>query len=206
MSEIPAMSTAPVRQFSVEEYLAFERQSETKHQYFRGEIFAMTGGSLQHVTIISNLVFRARSALGETGCRVLPGDMRVKCPSGLYTYPDVVITCSEPQLEDSHRDTLLNPQVVVEVLSPSTEAYDRGEKFAFYREIQSLREYVVVSQKRMLVEHFIRQEDGVAWKMNPLHSPDEVLQLLSGTCRLKLSEIYENVEFAPANADSQPAN
>ncbi len=200
------MSTAPVRQFSVEEYLAFERQSEAKHQYFRGEILAMTGGSLQHVTIISNLVFRARSALGETGCRVLPGDMRVKCPSGLYTYPDVVIMCSEPQLEDSHRDTLLNPLVIFEVLSPSTEAYDRSKKFESYRGIESLREYVLVAQDQMHVEHFVRQRDANHWDMHILRRAEEELSISNGQGRLKLSEIYESVEFAPANADSQPAN
>lgn len=200
------MSTVPVRTYSVEEYLALERQSETRHQYYRGEIFAMTGGSFQHATIISNLVFRARSALRDSGCQALPSDMRVKCPSGLYTYPDVVVICSDPQLEDSYRDTLVNPLVIFEVLSPSTEAYDRSKKFESCRGIESLREYVLVAQDQMHVEHFVRQRDANHWDMHILRRAEEELSISNGQGRLKLSEIYENVEFAPANADSQPAN
>lgn len=200
------MSTVPVRRYTAEEYLALERQSETKHEFYRGEIFAMAGASLPHNRIVSNLLFRARSSLTAGPCEVLPSDMRVKTPRGLYTYPDMVIVCGEADLEDSVKDTLLNPTVLFEVLSPSTEAYDRGKKFEFYREIQSLREFVIVSQDRMLVEHFVREDDLAHWRMAPLCLPHEELQVLDGRCCLTLANVYENVVFAPPATDTESAN
>lgn len=189
------MSTAPVRTYSVEEYLALERQSETKHQYYRGEIFAMTGASLPHNRIVSNLVATIHLSLRGTNCEVLPSDMRLKSPAGLYTYPDAVIVCGGPRLEDSHRDTLLNPTVIFEVLSPSTEAYDRGKKFGFYQQIESLKEYVIVSQDEILVEQYLREENPDRWSLTSMRSPEDELQLSTGDCRLKLSDIYQNVDF-----------
>lgn len=200
------MSTAPVCTYSVEEYLALERRSEMKHEFYKGELCAMTGGTEAHNVIVANLITAINLMLRGQNCRVYPSNMRVKCPSNLYTYPDVVLVCGDRAFDDSRKDTLLNPQSIIEVLSPSTEAYDRGKKFKRYREIESLKEYVLVSQDLMLVEQFTRQHDAAHWNLTELRLPNAELCLSTGNCRLSLSEIYENVEFAPADPNSEPAN
>jgi Uma2 family endonuclease len=177
------------------EYLAFERQSEQRHEYYRGEIFAMAGASLAHNRITSNILFELQSQFRERPCDAFVIDMRTKIPNvGLYTYPDIVALCGEPEFEDNVFDTLTNPQMVIEVLSPSTESYDRGQKFQFYRQNESLTDYLLVAQNRLSVEHFRRQPSG-EWLLRGYTELDDVIQVESLDCSLSLKEIYLKVDF-----------
>ena len=189
------MSTVPTKRYTPQEYLELERKAETKSEYYRGEIFAMSGASRAHNRIAMNLSALVWNQLRGRPCDVFGSDMRVKVEiSGLYTYPDLSALCGEPQFDDEHTDTLLNPSVLVEVLSPSTEDYDRGGKFELYRQIESLREYVVVAQDRLLVEHHTRQDDG-SWRLVDYKDKGGELHLASIECRLRLEDIYDKVEF-----------
>ncbi len=193
------MSTAPRPFLTTEQYLAIERAAETRSEYFRGEMFAMTGASRFHNLIAGNVGRRLNEQFDGRPCEVYQTDMRVKVsPTGLYTYPDIVVTCEHPKFEDNQVDTLLNPQVVIEVLSPSTESWDRGKKFGHYRRIESLREYVLISQDRMLVEKFLRRPEG-EWLLSDVSSPDDRLVLDSVSCSIKLSDIYARVEFTESS-------
>lgn len=191
------MSAVPKTPYlSPEEYLARERHSEIKHEYYRGEMFAMAGGSYAHSLIAGNLLGELHAQLKGTPCAAHGSDLRVKVlPSGLYTYPDLVVACAERKFEDSQVDTLLNPRVVGEVLSDSTEAYDRGTKAYYYRGLASLREFVLIAQDRALVEHYVRREGQ--WFITDLASLDDVLTLESIGCRVPLRQIYDRVEFPP---------
>jgi Uma2 family endonuclease len=186
--------------FSPEEYLAFERGTDARHEYLDGHVYATAGGSIEHSRICVNVAGELRSRLKGKPCEVLSPNMKVvTSPSGLFSYPDVVVICGEPQFYDERRDILTNPTVVFEVLSPSTEAYDRGEKFLRYRtQIEALREYVLVSQHRPLVEHYVRQPDG-SWSYSSAGGPSEAIDLPSIDCLLPLSEIYDRIVF-PAGA------
>jgi Uma2 family endonuclease len=165
-----------------------------KHEYFRGEIYAMTGASRTHVEIIHNLNGLLYQQRKKTGCRAYANDLRVKVQkNGLYTYPDIAIVCGEPQFEDDQFDTLLNPLVIIEVLSPSTERYDRGTKFQLYQGIDSLQEYVLVSQDQLIVERFRRTEQS--WVYTKLDSLEATLQFDSLDLQLALAEIYETITF-----------
>ncbi len=189
------MSTAPQPHITPQEYLERERRAETKSQYFQGEIFAMTGASREHNLIAVNLSAELRQQLRDRPCEVYQSDMRVKVgPSGLYTYPDVTVVCGEPEFEDAELDTLLNPNVLFEVLSPSTADYDRGGKFTQYRHLPSLQEYVLISQDRPWVEHFVRQPQN-QWVLTETESLDDTLVLPSIDCELPLAEIYLKVHF-----------
>ncbi len=189
------MSTVPEQYITPQAYLDRERQAETKSQYFQGEIFAMTGASRQHNLIAVNTVITLGPQLRDRDCEIYSGDMRVKVsPSGLYTYPDVTVVCGEPQFEDAELDTLLNPKVLFEVLSPSTADYDRGGKFAKYRRLPSLQEYVLISQDRPLIEHYVRQGQN-QWVLTENESLDHTLVLPSIGCELPLAEIYLKVHF-----------
>ena len=194
----------PAKQWiSPEEYLQFERAAETKHEYFNGEIYAMAGASLQHTTIITNTIIVLGLQLRGGSCRVLAQDMRVKVSdTGLYTYPDLLVVCDGARLEDGRRDTLLNPSVIIEVLSPSTEAYDRGEKFAHYRRFESLREYLLISQDRYRVERFVRNNDQ--WTLTEFSGPDARVTLESIGCELPLAEIYESLELPDIQLRQEP--
>lgn len=190
------MSTEPVRRLGPDDYLAFDRQAEVKHQYVDGEIFAMTGASAAHNTIVANLIIEIGSQLRGRPCRVYPSDLRVGVsPSGPFYYPDLSGLCAEPRFLDGERDTLLNPEVVVEVLSPSTEAFDRGGKFSHYREIASLREVVFVTQNEVRVERFGRRDDG-HWLLTDYTGADAVVELETLGCRLELARVYDKVDFA----------
>ncbi len=182
--------------FSPEEYLAFERGTDARHEYLDGHVYAMAGESIEHSRICVNVAGELRARLKGRPCEVLSPNMKVvTSPTGLFSYPDVVVVCGEPQFYDERRDILTNPTVVFEVLSPSTEAYDRGEKFLRYRtQIESLREYVLVSQHRPLVEHYVRQPDG-SWSYSSATRLDEAIDLSSINCRLPLSEIYDRIVF-----------
>lgn len=194
------MAQAAVQaKMSPQEYLELERASETKHEYADGEIFAMSGGTFERAQITGNITGELRSALRARPCRICPADMRVKsATTDRYVYPDVALVCGPPRFEDERRDTLLNPTAIFEVLSDSTEAYDRGDKFAHYRTIPSFVDYVLASQKRVQVEHFHRQEDG-SWKLVVL-GPGDRLVLPSIECELAVDELYLKVFDAPVSA------
>ncbi len=182
------MSAEPQRRYSIAEYLALERQAETKSEYLNGEIFTMAGASREH-----NLLVTAISATlypPIKGCELYASDMRVRVPAtDLFTYPDLVVVCGEPELEDDHFDTLLNPTLLAEVLSPSTEDFDRGRKFAHYRTLPSLLGYLLVAQDRVHVEYFARQADG-RWVLTEGDDMTTVLDLEGIGCRLALAEVY----------------
>jgi Uma2 family endonuclease len=184
--------------YTPEQYLALERKAEIKSEYINGWIYAMSGASREHNLIAANTLAELHVQLRGRPCETYPSDMRVSVKATkLYTYPDVVVVCGEPRFEDEHVDTLLNPTVLIEVLSPSTEAteaYDRGEKFAHYRRLDSLQEYVLIAQNRLRVEHYARQ--GEQWLLTEFSSPDDLLPLASIGVKISLHEIYDRVEFS----------
>lgn len=178
-----------------EEYLAAERAAAWRSEYVAGEVVAMSGGSLRHNLVAGNVLASLHGQLRHRPCWVAGSDMRVKVSeTGLFTYPDVVAVCGEARFDDGERDTLLNPTLIVEVLSRTTEAYDRGEKFAHYRRIESLAEYVLVSQKRVLVERFSRQSDG-SWNLEAFEDLGGEVALPSIGGFLRLAEVYEKVDL-----------
>lgn len=186
---------SPQRQpLTSEEYLALERESQIRSEYISGQMRERSGVSLRHSTIVTNIVGGLWSQTRGKGCHVHANDLRVKVSlTGTYTYPDVVAFCGEARLEDEHHDTLLNPAVIIEVLSPSTEAYDRGEKFAQYRRIDSLREYALITQDKVAVEYYWLR--GANWVMRDIEGPDATLRLESIDCQLSVAAIYEGVEL-----------
>ena len=191
-----------------EEYIAFERKAipdaETvRSEYIDGEIINMPGASFPHNLITSNISGELRARLKNSACAVFANDMRISIPTAQsYFYPDIGVVCEDPRFEDDVFDTLLNPIVIVEVLSPSTEAYDRGEKFGHYRHLASLQEYVLVSQDKVLVEHYRREKKqggipatGKDWIFTDFQELGEILPLTPIQCELPLQEIYERVPF-----------
>jgi Uma2 family endonuclease len=179
------------------EYLAFEReQTHAKHEYLNGQVTAMGGASMAHSVIVGNVSASLHGQLRGRGCRVMSSDMRVHIPAtGLYTYPDITVVCHVPMLQDDQFDTLLNPSVIIEVLSPSTEAYDRGEKFEHYRSIDSLQTYVLISQSRPHIEVYERQDNG-AWMLTEISGLDSRIDIASIACVLDLSDVYELADSA----------
>lgn len=187
------MSAEPHRRVSIEDYLATERRAETKSEYLDGEVFAMTGASRLHNLVSWNLSGILYGQLKARGCEGYAGDMRVLIPvAGLYTYPDITVVCGESRFEDGELDTLLNPTLIIEVLSPTTEGYDRGRKFAHYRTLDSLREYVLISQDEVRVELFTRRDDG-HWLLSEASGLEETLSLASIGCELRLADVYDRV-------------
>lgn len=190
------MSTRADRLYTADEYLEIDRASDHRNEFVNGRIYAMTGTSIPHNVIVNNISGELRSRLRGRPCRAFTENVRLKVSeSGMYTYPDVMALCGERELEDSHRDILLNPMVIFEVLSPSTEAYDRGEKFEHYTLLPSLREYVLVSQDHVRIEKFVRQ--GEQWVFTALNDPEGVLRIEALDCEIPVSEIYLDVEFPP---------
>ena len=180
-------SVAAQTHMTPEEYLAFERKATTKNEYLNGQIIAMSGASRVHNLITGNIFNGLYTQLIEREYETYASDMRVKAPqTASYTYSDVVVVCDEPRFEDGVFDTLLNPIVLIEVLSPSTEAYDRGEKFAHYRQIDALQEYVLISQDRISVEHYLRQ--GTQWLLTEFRAFEESLSLISIECELPVAQ------------------
>ena len=189
------MSTAHARRTTAAEYLAFERAAEARHEFVDGQIVAMSGGTEPHATICDNLVERTRARLRGSQCRPYSCSLRVKIEAtGNYTYPDLSIVCGERRFEDDRNDTMLNPRLIVGVLSPSTERHDRGWKFKNYQLIPSFEEYVLVSQDEPRIERFLRQGD-VGWLMTQVTGLDKTVRFESVGCELPLKEIYEDVEF-----------
>lgn len=179
------------------EYLDLERKAEFRSEFIAGEIFAMSGASRRHNLISGNLYRELSLQMRGRPCEVYMSDMRVRVnPAGMYTYPDLAAVCGEPLFEDAHLDTFLNPTVIVEVLSESTEAYDRGEKFANYRRLDSLREYVLIAQNKIRIEHYVREDEY--WILSEISDPDTFLRLASLDCAASLSAIYERIDWNAA--------
>lgn len=181
--------------YTPEQYLSLERQADDKSEYFSGEIFAMTGASRRHNLVAGNVFAALHTQLRKRPCEIYPSDMRVKVtPTGLYIYPDVVIVCGEPVFDDEQKDTLVNPKVLVEVLSKSTASYDRGEKFEHYRKLKSLAEYLVVAQNKYHLEHYVRQPDD-QWLLSETDEIQKTIHLPSIECDLALVDVYDKVEI-----------
>jgi len=177
------------------EYLAIERAAPAKSEFHGGEMFAMAGGSPMHSLIAANLIALLHRALSGSGCLTFTSDLRVKVDmTGLYTYPDVSVACGELCFADAERDTLLNPTLLVEVLSDATEGYDRGEKFEQYRRIASLRGYLLVSQRKPVIELFVREADG-RWSLREAAGTEASLEIPPLQITLALAEVFANVAF-----------
>jgi Uma2 family endonuclease len=182
---------------SPEEYLRLERQAECKSEYLNGEIFAMTGASRKHNLITTNISRELSQQLKTRPREVYAADMRVKVrATGLYTYPDVAIVCGESQFEDDYVDTLLNPTVLIEVLSQSTERFDRIAKSSYYRTIDSLAEHLLVAQDEIRLEQYVKQPNG-QWSLYEYLTLNSAANLTSVDCSLKLSEVYAKITFDP---------
>ena len=192
------MSSQRTTLLTPEEYLEIERRAERKSEYFEGEMFAMAGASYAHVVIVDNLNYELKLRLKAGPCRVHSSDLRLRvAPNGLYTYPDVMVICGGPEFADDRRDTVVNPFLIVEVLSESTQAYDRGKKFDQYRTLPSLREYLLVSQDAPRIEQWTRQPDD-NWLMAETSGMDASIRLASIDCVLPLAGIYDQIEWPSA--------
>ncbi|HEY3965623.1 MAG TPA: Uma2 family endonuclease [Planctomycetaceae bacterium] len=197
------MSIVAKSLLSPQEYLDRERRAPSRSEFYRGEMFAMSGASWEHTLIKDNLSREAGNQLKGGPCQVVTSDLRVKVDaSGLYTYPDLVMVCDPPQFEDDVLDTLLNPRIIVEVLSESTEKYDRGSKFENYRKLSSLKEYVLVSQDRPLIERYVRQDDAT-WVLTAFSDPTQTFAFGTVVVLVPLAEIYRGVTFADGTASDQ---
>ncbi len=192
---------------TAEEYLAFERDSESRHEFLDGEVIAMAGESLSHSRVCSNILRESGNRLKGRPCEALSPNMKVRTSAAsLYAYPDLTIVCGEPQFHDSKKDVLINPRVIFEVLSPSTENYDRTVKFQRYRMgNETLTDYVLVSQERAFVEHFRKATDG-QWLYRSFSNLSEILDLDGINCELKLTEIYDRVELLPEEMEEDLEN
>lgn len=192
--------------FTPDEYLAFEREAEERHEWLDGLIYAMAGESPDHSIICSNINASLNLQLRGRPCLVFSPNMKVysRLPSdtslkGLFSYPDVTVACGKPVFHDKHRDVLINPQVIIEVLSKSTEGYDRGEKFERYGRNRSLTDYLLVSQSRPSIAHYTRKAKG-RWEFSSETEMTESIHIASIQCRLLLSDVYDRIEF-PQNAE-----
>jgi len=189
-----------------EAYLEFERASDTKHEYYQGEIFAMAGASRNHDRIAGNTFVSLHIQLRNGPCSIHTSDMRVRVSrAGAFTYPDISVGCGEEEYTSDKPDTLLNPTLIVEVLSTSTEGYDRGKKFQHYRTLESLQEYVLISQDAHRIEHYVRQADD-SWLFTEAVGLEATLQLPSIQCSLSLADVYEKVtleEELPRNIEDE---
>ena len=195
------MTAQPRRRYTPAEYLAHERASDYKSEFYAGEVFALAGGSEQHNLISGNVYASFHAQLRRRQCTVYPSDMRVFIQhTGLYTYPDVSVVCGPAQFQDAQRDTLLNPTVIVEVLSPSTENYDRGKKFQNYRTLDSLQEYIVIAQNTYHIEHYIRQPNN-QWLLEEFDDKMTIVGITAIECTLTLQDVYEKVTFEVPDQD-----
>jgi Uma2 family endonuclease len=186
------MAAATKPYYTEAEYLARERRAEYKSEYYRGEIFSREGATREHNLVAGNVLCTLANQLAKLPCEVYPSDMRVRLLTGLYTYPDVSVACGEPKFLDAEVDTLLNPNVIVEVLSESTAAYDRGEKSRQYRNIESLSHYVLVESEKAQIEVYTRQPNQ-QWLLSEASGVAATIDLPAINCRLVLAEVYEKV-------------
>ena len=192
------MATNPATRLTPEQYLEIERKAEFKSEYYQGEMFAMAGAGYVHNLITANLITTLNQQLRSRPCQTLSGDMRIHVPaSDLYTYPDASVVCGEPRFLGDRTDTLLNPKLIIEVLSPSTERYDRGRKFEHYRSVESVAEYLLVSSDRINAELFTRQSDG-SWNLKTFNQLEDSLDIQSIGVRLTVADLYDKVDFTQA--------
>jgi Uma2 family endonuclease len=188
------------RYFTPQEYLEIERQAESKAEYWNGEVYAMAGASRTHNLILTNAVASIGAKLKGRPCELYANDMRVKVSAtGLYTYPDIVIACGPLRFEDQHEDTLLNPTALIEILSKSTTAYDRVAKFDHYRALESVTDYVLISQDRAFVEHRVRHSAD-RWLLSFYMGLDTVVPMPSLGCELPMADIYDKIEWKDEDA------
>ena len=179
--------------YTPEQYLALEEQAIDKNEYRQGQIFAMESATLNHNRIAGNICFAMRRRLAGKGCETFIGDVRLSIDrKKMYTYPDVMVVCGEPKFVEERNDTIVNPKVVLEVLSKSTAAYDRSDKFQAYWSLESFEEYVLIDQYRVHVEYF-RRQSGKMWELNVFTNIEDVLSLKSIEAEIPLREIYQNV-------------
>lgn len=185
------MSAVPqLKYLTPEEYLAIERQAEFKSEYVDGVMYAMAGGSPEHNLVSGSIHTLINVHLWESPCRVYNSDMKVRVPSNRkYHYPDVTVVCEKPQFADDEKDVLLNPLLLVEVLSKSTQGYDKQKKFLYYQEIDSFGEYLLVAQDQPVVQHYVKQPDG-SWIYKKIQGLEQSVELATINCRLKLKDIY----------------
>ena len=191
------MPSDPVSKLTKEQYLAIERAAEFRSEFLDGEMFAMAGGSNRHGLIQRNLFGELYMALRGGACGPFGYDSRVRVSSEAYVYPDVTVVCGRQRTADEHDDILINPVAIFEVLSPSTEKYDRGLKFQLYRTIDSLKDYVLVNHEQVRIEQFTRQSDGT-WTLRDYLGPDEELKIESIGAAIPLRRIYDQVDIPPA--------
>jgi Uma2 family endonuclease len=200
--------------YTIKEYLALERDSEERHEYLDGYIYAMAGESPEHADICTNLVGAVSRQLRGTPCRVRSKDTKVlsgppvrdhRATKGLFSYPDIVVICGEPRYHDQSRDVVLNPSVIVEVLSRSTEAFDRGQKFLRYQNWNpTLTDYLLVSQFDPIVEQYVRTPDG-RWTYQVFQGVEQTVQIESIACMLRLAEVYDRIIFPAAEEADDPS-
>jgi Uma2 family endonuclease len=188
------MASNPITKVSAEEYLAQDRAAESRSEFLDGEIIAMSGGSARHSRLKVRLVHEVYAVLRGTSCEAFDSDFRVRVSPRMYTYPDLAVVCGEAMFADQREDILLNPTAIFEVLSPSTEYYDRVVKFQHYREVESLQDYVLVAQDQVRVEQYTRGVSNT-WTLHDYQHPDDVLQIASIGISLTLAAIYERIEF-----------
>jgi Uma2 family endonuclease len=186
------MASEPKHRLTVHDYLTLERRSETRSEYLDGEMFALAGASHEHNVIVTNIVAALRPQLRSRGCTLYANDMRVRTPTDFLAYPDVVVLCGERRFDDPRRDTVLNPTLIIEILSESTQEYDHGTKLTHFREIPSLAEVLLIAQNRPHVEHYLRQASD-RWLLVETSDPRNILDLSSIGCRLALAEVYEDL-------------
>jgi Uma2 family endonuclease len=179
---------------SVDDYLRYERESNVKHEYFAGEIFAMAGATPNHNIITSSANRHVGNRLAQSSCIVFSSDQKVRTTSGLYTYPDVTVVCGKPIYDDKHPDILLNPMLIIEVLSPTTEKYDRGKKFAHYRSLPSFQEYVLIAQDAYWVECFSKHDNG-EWVFQSAIGANSTITLKTFEITLSLTDLYQHIDF-----------
>lgn len=193
------MSAQPQTYYTAEQYLEIERKAPYKSEYFRGEIFAMVGATTRHNVVSDNLSANLNMALRKKGCRTMSSDQRIltRHTDGLYSYPDIVIVCGKPQFSDLYKDTVMNPVVIVEVLSKSTEAYDRGDKFLLYRQLESLKEYVLVDSKKIHAEVYRKNEEGFWLLASEAIELQESIHLASVEVTLPMEDVYLNTDDLP---------
>lgn len=194
---LPAFQHSPVKRISVEEYLRLEEAAETKHEYVGGDVIAMAGATREHNEIVANLIREIGNHLKEKDCAIYPSDFRVTTPAARsYFYPDAAVVCGNLQMQPHVFDTLQNPVIIFEVMSEGTENNDRGYKFFYYQQIQSLQEYILIDSRKESVE-VIRRQANDTWKFEKLTSANGKLELNSIGCTLPFDDIYYRVQFPP---------
>lgn len=193
-----ALSKPQERVYTSDEYLELERKSNYKSEFLEGQIYAMSGGSPKHAGISANIIKKIGNQLEDGPCHVYTSDLKVRTTAnGLFAYPDVTVICGNMIFHDEEEDVIVNPTLLVEVLSRTTEAYDRGRKWAQYQSIASLQTYVLVSQNESRIEQFVRQPDDT-WLLSTVAGMDKSIYLASIDCTLALSDVYKGIDFNPA--------